>query len=328
MTFGGLGVAFWLLNLLTKVNIWAGIVIRAFLGIVMGGCSAIVPLYLTEIAPPEYAGFFGNLNQAGIVLGMIFFSVIAPSCDYMDLCYVGAAVASIMVIGGAFIEESPAKSEVSSNSKKESIWQKKYASGLIMGILMMFFQQFVGINAIITNLSELMNESGLDIDGNYQSAIANCAQLFSVFGGGLLLDKFGRKVMWYISNGFVVVFLLIYALNDKYGWSVVLPLVCIFLYELGFGFGLGPIPWFIVNELLPDSVRADGSTIISSSNWIFAFIVIFVWPQMEKGLGMFISLIIFMVIGIISFLFGIFFVKEPKKNEKGTESSSDKPEDL
>ena len=36
---------------------------------------------------------------------------------------------------------------------------------------MMLFKQFCGINAILTNLSDIMNDSGFDIDGNYQAGI-------------------------------------------------------------------------------------------------------------------------------------------------------------
>ena len=60
------GTVFWLLNLLTDVNIWAGVVIRAFMGVVMGAYSSISPMYLVEIAPDGRSGFFGCLNTPGM----------------------------------------------------------------------------------------------------------------------------------------------------------------------------------------------------------------------------------------------------------------------
>ena len=111
---------------------------------------------------------------------------------------------------------------------------------------MMFVQQFCGINAILTNLSDIMDKTGLDIDGNYQAGIASCSQLIAVFVGAMIIDRIGRRITWIVSCSMIVVFLLIFALNVKFNWSTILPLICIFLYQLGFGLGMGPIPWFII----------------------------------------------------------------------------------
>ena len=37
------------------------------------------------------------------------------------------------------------------------------------------------MNAILTNLADLMNASGFELDGNYQAAIAAIAQFIAVF---------------------------------------------------------------------------------------------------------------------------------------------------
>lgn len=321
-------VIFWLLNLLTKVNIWAGIVIRALQGLVMGAYSSISPMFLVEIAPADVSGFFGCLNQIGIVLGMVFFDFIAPSVSYLDLDYIGASINALQAILIFFCAESPAADRDQNEDKaeddkpKESLFQAKYMPGLFSGILMMLLQQFCGINAILTNLASLMSSSGLEMDGNYQAGIASSAQLISVFIGGILMDKLGRKICWMVSNSTIVIFLLIFALNTKYEWSTVLPLVCIFLYQLGFGLGMGPIPWFIIPEYFDDDVRSMATTIASASNWIFSFCIIFVWPAMKSGLGMFGSLLFFMSVTVGSVIFGIFCIHEPKNADAKEELSA------
>ena len=335
------GTIFWYLNCLTKVHIWAGIVIRAVLGLVMGAYSSIGPMYLVEVAKEGYSGFFGSLNQIGIVLGMVFYDFIAPSLNYMALNYIGGAITALQAILVWFIPETGNKKDYTSNSEqeakgaeknKESLCQKKYIGGIAIGVVMMVVQQFCGINAILTNLAELMNASGLAIDGNYQAGIASSAQLIAVFIGGLLVDKLGRKVCWMLSNIIAAVFLLIFALNTKYNWSNVLPLVCIFLYQLGFGLGLGPIPWFLIPEYFSDAVRPIATTIVSASNWIFAFCIIFLWPVMRDGMGMFGSLIFFLCFPVFGVFFGFFFVHEPENKGEAEvpeeSSSSDKPEAL
>ena len=332
-----LGTAFWLLNCLTKVSIWAGIVIRLFLGVVMGAYSSISPMYLVEIAPEGTSGFFGSLNQIGIVIGMVLFDFIAPSLSYMKLNYIGAAICALQACLIWIVEESPAvhiinqeeedRKNDSNAEKKETLWQKKYAFGLCAGIIMMLFQQFCGINSILTNLSDIMNESGLDMDGNYQAGIASCAQLIAVVVGALIIDKIGHRITMIISCCMICVFLLIFALNDKYDWSNVLPLICIFLYQLGFGLGMGPVPWFIIPEYFNDDVRSTATMMVTASNWIFAFLVILVWPYMKDGMGMFGALIFIVCISFCAILFSAFCIREPDAQNKAVNDKNDDQKD-
>lgn len=48
---GLISLAAWLLNCLTKLNIYAGWMVRALLGITTGSFSSITVMYLIEIAP-------------------------------------------------------------------------------------------------------------------------------------------------------------------------------------------------------------------------------------------------------------------------------------
>ena len=102
----------------------------------------------------------------------------------MDLNYIGAAICALQACLIWFIEESPAVTNINTDEEMrsseqsrsiETLWQKKYAWGLCSGILMMLFQQFCGINAILTNLSDIMDKTGLDINGDYQAGISSCA---------------------------------------------------------------------------------------------------------------------------------------------------------
>ncbi|EAX87744.1 metabolite transport protein csbC-related protein [Trichomonas vaginalis G3] len=65
-----------LFSITTKKLYYFGIFICALLGIILGACSAIGPLYLVEVAPPEYGGFFGSMNQMSIVLVSSFYSAL------------------------------------------------------------------------------------------------------------------------------------------------------------------------------------------------------------------------------------------------------------
>lgn len=329
------GTASWLLNCLTKINIYAGWVSRALLGITIGSYSSICAMYLVELAPEGTSGFFGSLNQIGIVIGQGLWSFLGPFIDYMGFNYFGAAASVVQAVTVMFIPESPdAGADQGGEGEKVSVFQKKYFKGLMIGVVMMFMQQFCGINGILTNLTDIFAGAGLNLNPNYQSGISILSQFIAVFIGSMLMDKLGRKIVWLLSSGICLVGCFIMGLNEKFNWSNVLPLICIFVYQLGFGLGLGPIPWFIVSELFEADVRPAANTVCVVSNWVFAFVIVMVFPEMKKSLKMFGSMMFFSVVCVLSLLFGIFVVKEPSKEvsedavSEDNEDSDSKPTSL
>lgn len=325
-----IAVTFWLLNYLTKINIWAGIIMRAFLGIAMGAFSSIGPMYLVEISPKDATGFFGTLAQISIVTGQVFTNFIGSSLNYMNMNFVGAGISALQAVLIWFIKESPAveKQAVAIdvvNEKKVKFFNKKNAINLAIGVSLFFFQQFAGINGILTNLSDIMSGAGLNIDPNYQAGIATLAQLIAAFIASIIIDKLGRKNVWCISSASSAIFLLIFALNEKFRWSNVLPLIMIFLYQLGFGLGLGPIAWFLVSEYFDDDSRSTATMICTIANWVFSFIIILAFPQMQSSMGLFGALMLFFVVCVGSLLFGILLINEPNNIEHKSESNSNSP---
>lgn len=330
-------LAFWLLNCLTKINIWAGVATRALLGIAMGSFSEVGPMYLVEIAPTGLSGFFGSLNQLGIVLGLLLFDFIGPSLSYMKLNYVGAGISALQCILIWFIKESPAvealniidKENDVNRKEKDSLCEKRNVIGILIGIFINLLQQFCGINAVLTNIASIMNQSGLHMNGNYQGGIATCAQLLAVFISALIIDKIGRKITWIISCSFIVCALLVFALNTKYNWLTILPLICVFIFQFGYGLGVGPIPGFLIPEYFNNDVRALACAICVAFNWLFTFVTIFIWPFMNSGLGMFGSLLFFMAVSVVSIIFGVFCINEIKEDkiDQDTENKS-KPDVL
>ena len=295
---------------------------RAFLGIALGAFSSIGPMFLVEIAPKNASGFFGTLAQIAIVAGQVFTDFIGSSVNYLNLNFVGAGIAALQAILIWFIKESPVYKKLNEeenkalnvkNESKVTFFTKENVRNLIIGISLTFFQQFAGINGILTNLSDIMSGAGLNIDPNYQAGIATSAQLIAAFIVSFIIDKLGRKNVWCFSSASAAVFLLIFALNEKFNWSNVLPLIMVFLYQLGFGLGLGPITWFLVPEYFDDIARPTATMCCTISNWVFAFIIILAFPSMKSSMSLFGALMFFFAVCIGSLIFGIFCIKEPEK---------------
>lgn len=316
----------WLLNCLVKINIYAGWMSRALLGISMGSFSSITAMYLVEIAPADVSGFFGSLNTIAIFIGQAAFSFLGPFIDYMGLNYLAVAVSALLSITIWFIPESPLiSSSPLIETPKVSVFQKKYLKSFFVGISMMFLQQFSGISGILANLADIFRGAGIDMDPNYQSGISILFLLVGNFAASFMIDKLGQKKQWIIASTTAFIGTFIMSLNDKFNWSAILSLICIFVYNLGFGLGLGPIPWFIVFDLFEEDVREMANAICIVSNWVFAFLIVMIFPSMKKSMGMFGVMLFFSAICFLGIVFGFKFVQNSDKSKKVSdiEESSD-----
>lgn len=316
-------LASWALNCLTSVNIYAGWFSRALLGITVGSFSSICPMYLVEIAPPGYAGFYGSLNTIGAFFGQAIFSFLGPFVDYMGFNILAVIFSALLGITCMLIPESPHVSASGIDTKpKISIFQKKYLGGMFIGFGMMFLQQFSGICGILTTLADIFREAGLDLDPNYQSGISILLLLFSNVIGSFTIDKLGQKLQWSISASLASIGCILMALGDKYNWSPYLPLASIFIYNIGFGFGLNSIPWIIAFQLFSPEVRETGSTLCVVSNWCFAFLIVMIFPSIKASIGMFGAMIVFAVDCAVAAVYGLVFIKNVDTNNDGAEVSN------
>ncbi|KAH0786869.1 major facilitator superfamily transporter [Histomonas meleagridis] len=306
------GTIFWLMLIVTYEQIfWYGIIVRLFLGLVMGGFSQIIPMYIVELAPPEATGFYGSLGQLAIASGIVILYLVGTYLDWQNTAIVGACITGLLSFLIWLVPESPAVAEAhSSITPTESIFQRRFAKPLIICVLLMFFQQFSGVNGILTNLTTLFNNAGIEIESGIASTISSLAQVISVFCGGFVIEFLGRKFAWVVSLIGISVSLALFCLSIKVTLPSWLPILIVFLFLLFFGLGAGPLPWFFVNELIETSARAQASSIVASSNWICAFLVIAIFPSMQSALGDFWCFMIFMIISVVGAVFGLLFLQQ------------------
>jgi MFS transporter, SP family, galactose:H+ symporter len=113
-TLAGLGVLFFVGIVVAAVSngyamLMAG---RIVMGLGVGGVSALVPTYLSEISPAQIRGRMLTLNQLLITVGLLAAYVVnvifASSEDWRAMFWVGAIPAAALVLGTLRLPESPA----------------------------------------------------------------------------------------------------------------------------------------------------------------------------------------------------------------------------
>jgi sugar porter (SP) family MFS transporter len=144
--------------------------------------------------------------------------------------------------------------------------------------LIMFFQQWSGIDAIIYYASTVFQSLGLN--GGTQALLATGVTGVVFFVCTLpampLIDRVGRKPMLYTGSAVMWVSMVLVGIivakfgNDfenhsNAGWAAV---AFIWIYVGAFGATWGPVSWTLVAEIFPLSIRSKGSSFGASSNWV------------------------------------------------------------
>ena len=165
---------------------------------------------------------------------------------------------------------------------KQGYWRRT-----MVGIGLMFFQQFVGINALIYYSPTLFETMGQT--GNMKlvlSGILNCTQLVGVATSLYTMDRYGRRpLLLFGSAGMCICHVVIAVLVGLYwekwddhvdkGWVAV---AFLFIYMLIFGMTWGPVPWAMPSEIFPSFLRAKGVAWSTMSNWFNNFIIGLITP--------------------------------------------------
>ena len=218
-------------------NVALLVVGRVILGLGVGGSTAIVPVYLSEMAPTEQRGALASLNQLMITIGIVLAYLInyafTPIEGWRWMLGLAAVPALVLMIGVLFMPESPKwllkqnrekearkvmaltrddqeiDDEVEQMKKieaeKESTWDVLKAKWvrpmLIVGSGIAVFQQFIGINSVIYYAPTIFTKAGLE----------DSASILGTVGIGVLnvlmtlvaiatIDKLGRKKLLLIGN--------------------------------------------------------------------------------------------------------------------------------
>ncbi|MGI8314152.1 sugar porter family MFS transporter [Halobacillus mangrovi] len=210
---------------------------RVILGLGVGGSTAIVPVYLSEMAPTDSRGALASLNQLMITIGIVLAYFVnyafTPIEGWRWMLGLAAVPAVVLMIGVMFMPESPKwllkqnrekearkvmgltrkQSEIDDEveqmkkieAEKESTWDvlrsKWVRPMLIVGSGIAIFQQFIGINAVIYYAPTIFTKAGL----------GDSASILGTVGIGILnvlmtlvaiatIDKLGRKKLLLIGN--------------------------------------------------------------------------------------------------------------------------------
>lgn len=186
--------------------------------------------------------------------------------------------------------------------RQQSIFQKKYLRPLLLACMIAVFAQFDGINAVIYYTADIFRMAGAsNTSALMQSVIVGLTNLGLTFVAMALIDRAGRKPLLLVG---AVTFVLSHALavwvfaRHIHGWIVLVAMMGIVGSH---AYSMGGVLWVILNELLPNAVRASGSALATCVNWTTGTLIAWLFPVVAARSGAY-------TFGFFGLMMAVFFV--------------------
>ncbi|XP_055960902.1 uncharacterized protein LOC126671333 [Mercurialis annua] len=183
------------------------------------------------------------------------------------------------------IRETIQKFQFNSNGTIYDLFQRRYAYPILVGVGLMLLQQLGGSSGIGFYASTIFAEADFStMIGTTTSAVL----MFPVaFVGMFLMDTFGRRTLLMVSSAGSFVFLFLMGLSfylKELGYLKTLTPIMAFIglegYGTAYGIGMSGIPWVIMSEIFPVSVKASAGSIVTATNWSCSWLITYTFNFM------------------------------------------------
>ncbi|KAG8214110.1 general substrate transporter [Butyriboletus roseoflavus] len=193
---------------------------------------------------------------------------------------------------------------------------------LTVGCLTMFYQQFIGCNAIIYYAPTIFGQLGLNPNTTslLATGVYGIVNTLATLPAIILLDTVGRRplLMWGAAGccfSLVIVGSLIAVFGDDWPSHVAaghVAIAFIFLYDVNFSYSWAPIGWVIPSEVFPLHLRSTGISITTSTTWMSNFVIGLVSPKMLTQIPKGGTYFFFAGFAVLAFFTTLLFYPETK----------------
>jgi len=227
-------------------------------------------------------------------------------------------------IKGCEVSTSVSSDQTSLHSKVINFFRSiSVTSATMRAIIIIFglmiFRQWCGLNAVLAYTVDIFQAAGSALDPHLCTVIVGIIQFVSTFIPTFIVDCAGRRILLIISGAGMAVcllamvirfFLVNQGIEIKYiEW---LPLIAVNLYIVASSVGVGPLPWFMMPELLSNEAKSWVSSSAVCLNWAMAFLVTKFFPIMMNDIGSETTYVTFFVICCVGTIFTVVYVPETK----------------
>lgn len=300
-------------------NWYALLVFRFIGGLGIGGSSVLGPMYIAEVAPAKWRGRLVGFFQFNVVVGILvaYLSNYAlglagfGASEWRWKLGVSGVPAALFLLMLFSIPRSPrwlaAKQRLADARRvlelvgeqdvdheindivqsiqtgdprtNEPLFSRKYRFPIFLAVAIGFFNQMLGVNAILYYLNDIFARAGFSkVSGDLQAVAVGLTNLAATVIAMSLIDHAGRRTLLLIGSVGCALSLAgvtwVFATNTHPG----LLLWLLVSFIAFFSFSQGAVIWVYISEVFPNRVRAKGQSLGSFTHWAMNALVAGLFP--------------------------------------------------
>uniref|UniRef100_A0A182J8U1 Facilitated trehalose transporter Tret1 n=1 Tax=Anopheles atroparvus TaxID=41427 RepID=A0A182J8U1_ANOAO len=327
----GLGVGFVMTVQTMYIGEIASNQYRGALGSLMQLCIVIGILYVYCVGPyVSFAGLQWACLAIPIVFDVTFFFMPETPAFYIAKGDKERAIESLSYLRGKTVEGVQEEMQEITTTVEESLKNRGTlvdllrnrgnVKALIICCGLITFQQLSGINVILFYSQNIFASTGTTMDSAVSTILVGVVQVLASGACPLIVDRLGRKPILLSSAGGMCVslaamgtyFYLKYTNSPSLGSLGWLPILSLIFFVTMYCVGFGPLPWAVLGEMFPANVKSVASSIVASTCWVFGFLILQFFADMDAALGSHWSFWIFGILCAVAFVFTFTLLIETK----------------
>ena len=171
-----------------------------------------------------------------------------------------------------------ASSSASDVDGRSGFWTMRLRVPILLAFFVAFFNQLSGINAILYFAPRIFEMTGLGRHAALLQSIGiGVTNLVFTFVGLWLIDRIGRRTLLTIGSFGYIASLGLCAWAFFTQHYAIVP-ACIFAFIASHAVGQGTVIWVLISEIFPNTYRAAGQSLGSTTHWVFAAALTTVFP--------------------------------------------------
>lgn len=187
----------------------------------------------------------------------------------------------------------------------------------MIGIALLFFQQWCGINAIMFHTTELFVTSDNESDSERTRALigavaVNGVQFAMCAVTIVLMGYLGRRSLLLISHAGMAVSGALVGVAYANNWAQITVIVFVMFYLGFFSLGVGPLPWLVNSEIFPSYCREIAMSFATFVSWASVYGVTSSQTPMESLLSASGVFWFYSAVGVVAMMVIFVFLPETK----------------
>ncbi|PKS08706.1 hypothetical protein jhhlp_004759 [Lomentospora prolificans] len=199
----------------------------------------------------------------------------------------------------------------------EMVKHRRNRNALLASEIVMFMQQFSGVNVIAYYSSEIFLSANFSPRDAYTASLGfGIINFFFAIPAFYTIDTFGRRRLLLATFPMMAASLLFTGFSFLLPQETVIQIVCIaagiYVFGMVYSPGAGPVPFTYSAEAYPLRLRTLGMSIATATTWFFNFVLAVTWPSLQAAFTNVGAFTWYAAWNVAGFFMVLFFVPETK----------------